>query len=339
MTSISVALCTYNGEKYLSKQLESILSQTIVPDEIIICDDNSQDETEHILKEYSDKYPNIIKIFTNDSNLGVTKNFEKAISHCNGDLILLSDQDDYWHKTKVKKQIQAYKKKTPSLICHDSYVVSDTSKPIDQHHSGNTLWTSLSGNHEPLSATNSKTAFDELLRRNFVQGATILIERDFVESILPIPHFWNHDYYFAVMAALAGTIYDMGDILLSYRQHSNQEVGVKKTIKSKLINEMKKDKDFYRRRACAWNNLLKRVDDNNNINLNMDREYITNELYKKHVFMLKRYNLNSGEISTLSGVSAIFWQLFSRRYSKYGHIGMSIIDVLTLLKNRITDSR
>jgi len=92
--TISVALCTYNGELYLREQLESILKQTFPPDEIIICDDGSTDTTIKILEEFRRKSFIPVKVYYNKENLGVSKNFEKAISLCSGDIIFLSDQDD-----------------------------------------------------------------------------------------------------------------------------------------------------------------------------------------------------------------------------------------------------
>ena len=99
---ISVALCTYNGEKFLKKQIDSILSQTIKVDEIVVCDDRSQDGTHDILNGYQSQYPDVFRVFINDENLRSVKNFEKAISKCTGDLIFLSDQDDIWIPEKVE---------------------------------------------------------------------------------------------------------------------------------------------------------------------------------------------------------------------------------------------
>ncbi|MCH5716822.1 glycosyltransferase [Niabella hibiscisoli] len=99
--SISVALCTYNGAAFLQEQLDSILGQDLPPNEIIICDDGSTDDTLSILERYRQKYPAIIKVIYNKQQLGSVKNFEKAINLCSGDIIFLCDQDDIWfpHKT------------------------------------------------------------------------------------------------------------------------------------------------------------------------------------------------------------------------------------------------
>src|SRR6476659_477323 len=99
---ISVALCTYNGERFLNEQLESILAQTFPVTEIIVCDDGSTDDTSTMLQQFERRYFNLFKIYVNAENLGVIKNFEKAISLCAGDIIFLADQDDIWEINKVE---------------------------------------------------------------------------------------------------------------------------------------------------------------------------------------------------------------------------------------------
>ena len=103
----SVAMCTYNGEKYIKEQLESIIHQTLPPDEIIICDDGSNDHTISAIKETMRVWRGSWMLVQNEKNLGYKKNFQKAISLCQGDIIYLSDQDDVWdlHKMELMNQI------------------------------------------------------------------------------------------------------------------------------------------------------------------------------------------------------------------------------------------
>lgn len=121
---VSVAMCTYNGEKFIKAQLESILAQTHVPDEIIICDDCSQDSTidivSSILKSWNGRY----KIIVNQSNLGFKRNFAKAISLCTGDIIFLADQDDVWESCKIDVISKIFQNHNDiSLIFHDVVIV------------------------------------------------------------------------------------------------------------------------------------------------------------------------------------------------------------------------
>jgi len=100
---LSVALCTFNGEIFLKEQLDSILNQSINIDEIIVCDDQSTDNTKQILESYKKDNPDLFKIYYNEKNLRSNKNFEKAIKLTSGDYIFLSDQDDIWKENKVEE--------------------------------------------------------------------------------------------------------------------------------------------------------------------------------------------------------------------------------------------
>ncbi|MGA9069058.1 MAG: glycosyltransferase, partial [Terracidiphilus sp.] len=101
---ISVALCTYNGERYLREQLNSIASQTRVPYEVVICDDNSTDATLDIVESFVQSVSFRVRVEHNSFRLGSTHNFEKAIQSCTGDLIALCDQDDVWRPDKLSVQ-------------------------------------------------------------------------------------------------------------------------------------------------------------------------------------------------------------------------------------------
>ena len=133
----SVALCTYNGDKYLSEQLDSILNQSIQVDEIVICDDKSTDGTHDIINQYYSKYPNIVKFYLNETNLRSVKNFEKAISLCTGDIIFLSDQDDSWLPEKVAEMTSYFDlNPTISVLATNANCMDENSELIDKF----TVW-------------------------------------------------------------------------------------------------------------------------------------------------------------------------------------------------------
>src|SRR5690242_1846918 len=99
---ISVAMCTFNGARFLPEQLESITAQTRLPDELVICDDRSADESLEIIRAFLDRPPFTVRLEINERNLGSTKNFEKAIGLCQGEIIALADQDDVWFPQKLE---------------------------------------------------------------------------------------------------------------------------------------------------------------------------------------------------------------------------------------------
>ena len=106
--SASVAMCTYNGERFLSEQLHSFAAQTVLPDELVVCDDGSTDGTLEILEDFRRTAPFPVRIYRNEKNLGYVKNFEKAALLCGGDIIFFSDQDDIWLPEKVEKSLAVF---------------------------------------------------------------------------------------------------------------------------------------------------------------------------------------------------------------------------------------
>ena len=101
VSRFSVALCTYNGAQYLPDQLESIVAQTRLPDELVVGDDHSTDDTVNILEDFAAGAPFPVRLHVNETNLGVVKNFEATILRCQGNLTALCDQDDVWLRNKV----------------------------------------------------------------------------------------------------------------------------------------------------------------------------------------------------------------------------------------------
>src|SRR6266550_1879624 len=129
-------MCTYNGSLYLREQLDSIMRQTRLPDELVICDDCSVDETRQIIEDFASVAPFPVHLHVNEQNLGSTKNFEKAISLCEGDAIALADQDDVWNPFKLDR-IETVLNSSPKvgLVFSDAEVVDEKLKPL-----GYNLW-------------------------------------------------------------------------------------------------------------------------------------------------------------------------------------------------------
>lgn len=106
MKTVSIVMCTYNGEQFLREQLDSILAQTYPIHELIIQDDCSTDHTADIVREYARQYP-FIRFYANISNLGFNRNFQDALSKAEGDYIAIADQDDIWYEEKIAAQMEA----------------------------------------------------------------------------------------------------------------------------------------------------------------------------------------------------------------------------------------
>jgi len=205
--SVAVAIATYNGERFLRQQLDSILTQTALPGEIIVCDDCSSDNTVNILQEYARKF-SIIKIYQNEANLGYAKNFEKAIMLCSGQYIALSDQDDIWLPNKLEVLL---------ANIGDNLLIHSDAKLIDVN--GNILEESYFNKYKNAA----KSTFVDYLWSNNVTGCTAMFHRSLVERFFPIPDgFTHHDHYLSVCATYQNTIKLITIPLVLYRQHTNQ---------------------------------------------------------------------------------------------------------------------
>lgn len=214
---VSVALCTYNGEDYIEEQLESILNQTYDLYEIVVFDDDSGDNTASILQGYEDKFPDLFDINFNEKNLGVSRNFDRCIRHCEGEVIAISDQDDIWHEEKIARQVKAFQQNDAVLVFHNSTLVSDGTDIGD-------LWSQVS--YSPGTARQRQQALNRLFKNNFVQGATTLFDANLRSHLLPIPETCQYDYFLAFISLALGGLYDIDEELIKYRQHEDQDTGL-----------------------------------------------------------------------------------------------------------------
>ncbi len=204
---ISIALCTYNGEKYLEKQLTSILSQTYSNLEVVVVDDGSTDGTEDLIVKYA-ATDDRIKFFKNDVNLGFNKNFERAISLTTGDFIAISDQDDVWAKEKIAALHENIS---------DNWVIFSNSELVDEK--GEALGGRLL---EQVDLNN--VSYKNFLYINQVTGHTSLFSRDFLDYYLPIPVKGYYDWWMGFVAAYHGKIVYLDEVLTMHRVHSQSVV-------------------------------------------------------------------------------------------------------------------
>jgi glycosyltransferase involved in cell wall biosynthesis len=221
---ISVAMCTYNGEKYLNGQLTSIISQSYLPDEIVICDDGSSDDTIKIIENFINKTKINIRLYQNTKNLGSTKNFEKAINLCNGDIIILSDQDDIWYKSKLEIIYKVFQKKNNiGLIFSDADLIDEESYLLPDN-----LWERVEFKKSEKKKFLNNKSNEVLLKHNVITGATMAFKSEYINLILPIPKCWVHDEWIALYFSILSNCAFIDKSLIKYRQHSEQQIGVQK---------------------------------------------------------------------------------------------------------------
>ena len=226
---ISVAMCTYNGADFLPAQLESILSQSRKPDQIVVCDDGSTDETRALLERFEKESPDTILLHFNKKNLGSVKNFEQAIRLCNGDVIALSDQDDVWRQDKLQLIEQAIGMSSTGLVFSDAELVDENLKPLNRR-----MWNEIGFDAHKKKLLHNGRALEVLLPGWTVTGATMAFRSRFANICLPVPDkiAMIHDGWIALTIAAVAAVVAIDEPLVQYRQHERQQIGAPERVES-----------------------------------------------------------------------------------------------------------
>ncbi|WP_221394461.1 glycosyltransferase family 2 protein [Dyadobacter sp. NIV53] len=227
---VSIVVATYNGERFLREQLDSIVNQTYPNLEIVIVDDASNDGTIAILERYAASYPNIC-VYKAEKNLGYIKNFQKGLLLCKGDYIALSDQDDIWLPEKISILMKE-KGEHAMVYCNSELIGAD-------------------GESLGIKLTDLKNLLDFWTPLNYVVGGTasghaMLVKREVIEQSLPLPVIVTHDYWIGFVSTLFSPIKFVDEVLVLYRQHGGNVIGVnsggtKATRKKKITKESRNE--------------------------------------------------------------------------------------------------
>lgn len=214
---VSIAMASYNGEKYIAAQLESIINQTYGKLEIVITDDASKDHTVEIIKSFQLKH-NFIKILENADNYGVTKTFERSFKNCTGDFIAISDQDDIWELDKIEILLNNIRQE--DAVYSNSLLVDKDGQSLHKDFK---------------SLMNLQSYYDgaPFLMGNCIPGHTILMKKDFLKKILPLPAEIMFDRWISFCAAANNGIKYVDIPLVKYRQHDSNVIGAGKSKNKK----------------------------------------------------------------------------------------------------------
>lgn len=250
---ISVAMTTYNGEKYVEEQLESIRKQTRSVDEIVVVDDGSTDDTVDIVRNYARKYPKLgIRLKQNDTTLGYKKNFYKAISLCRGEITFLCDQDDYWFEEKVEKMCSLLEEHSEIGVVSSAFVQMDSSGKKGEQKSAYQRNMSES---ELICVP-----IEDLIFHNISQGCAMAMRREIKE--LYLRHFDEalpHDWAINVVASMTKKCYYWNVPMFFYRIHNHNTIGLNDNMILKQKNTMEvRTRDA--RQALAVLDYLEKID-------------------------------------------------------------------------------
>lgn len=222
---VSVVLCTHNGEKWLESQLESILSQTRTPDELIVGDDASQDSTFGMIQSFARRADFPVHIARHEPRLGVMDNFDVTLSRANGRYIALCDQDDVWLPTRIESGVEAISSiegdgSEPTLVFSDLILIDEQDR-----ESGRSFMETRGIDGRPDNTLGT------LLRHNLVTGCTITCNRALLQIAMPFPeHIVMHDWWLALVAAAIGNIKMLDAPTVRYRLHGTNQIGAQPLV-------------------------------------------------------------------------------------------------------------
>lgn len=200
---VSIALCTYNGEKYIQEQVVSLLRQSYQEIELIIVDDGSTDQTYSILTQFQQQDARI-KLYQNEANLGFNANFHKAISLSSGEFIAIADQDDCWATDKISQLMAAI---------GDNLLIYHNSAYMDEQ--GTLIGTSTQSHHRFVKGD----CAINLVYYNCVSGHACLIRKALFENMGTLPTNFYYDWWLAYTASCEGKITYINTTLVNHRLH------------------------------------------------------------------------------------------------------------------------
>lgn len=214
---ISVLITLYNGKEFLMEQLESVCNQTVRADEVVLCDDGSNDGTVQLVKQFIQErdLEDSWRIYENERNMGYAENFYNGVSYTHGDCILFCDQDDIWMENKIEENINIMSKNEEiALLCteYEPYICSKDAPVIPQQFM---QYMKGDGSLERLEL-NHKTIFIGS------EGCVMCVRRSFFDKIAPY-HFenWAHDEFVWKLALAQGGCYFYHKPLIKRRMHSS----------------------------------------------------------------------------------------------------------------------
>lgn len=227
-------MCTYQGERFLERQLASIAAQSRLPDELVVRDDGSTDATVRLLEEFAAQAPFPVEVGVNPSRRGPCLNFEGAMAACSGDAVALCDQDDEWAPARLARLEEELEgPRRPGLVFSDATVIDSSSRPV-----GLTAWESVGFGARDVARVNGGHAFEVLSERQrahggTVTGATLAFRSELRDLVLPLPPWMAeprpallHDAWTALLAAAVGPVTAVEDRLVGYRRHDEQAAGL-----------------------------------------------------------------------------------------------------------------
>lgn len=312
-----VIIATYNGEKYVIEQLESIVNQTIKPTNIYIRDDGSQDNTIKILESFKNACNVNIEIISGQGNLGYIKNFEKLVGYTVSEIVFFSDQDDIWTENKAALMLCHFENEKVNVNFSDAYLINDKKEILGG------LW-----DYVRHTSKLDEINLDKIIINNIVTGATLAVRRNFLIGLLPFPDSIPHDHWIAANAVASNCLSSCVDKLVLYRQHDNNQIGATKTTLSikfkRLFNRQKFNKrlGYYIQIHLLLESLVKRE-----VLVKKDPIYININEFISNMNIVYNGRI-SADLSVKYLRCSIFTIIFKRNYFEFKTIKSLFTDFI-----------
>lgn len=220
--SAGVALCVFNGARFLQAQLDSLSAQDERPQQIVVIDDGSSDGSWELLQSWAAAAAGQVRVERNANRMGVVRNFEKALSMLGTDIVFPCDQDDVWYPSKVRRFINAFAQDPQLTLLHgDADLVGEAGDAL-----GWKLFGALRVTAQEQEFIAQGQAWKVYARRNLVTGAASAFRRQLLEISTPFSLDWVHDEWLGFHAALVGRVALCPEPMMAYRLHGNNAVGL-----------------------------------------------------------------------------------------------------------------
>ncbi|MDR3621803.1 MAG: glycosyltransferase [Paludisphaera borealis] len=320
---ISIAMTSYNSERFVGEQLESFAKQTRKPDEVVVCDDRSTDRTPEVLHEFAKNSPFPVRVVSNERQLGVTQNFDQAVRLCTGDLIFLSDHDDYWLPDKLALHESVHQSDPEvGLVISNAEICDEKLNSL-----GYTLFTNKRLGAKRLAAIDRGGFFDMSIRSPRVNGCTMSFTSGLREVALPLSSTTSHDEWLALILSVMTQTRCIEKPLMQYRTHATQFCGLRPDLKGSATEARAKEGEVERFRLATealtryFDDALHRV---RNFEDRLYRKDATKRLEQKIAHLEARSKIGGAHPMRFALLAK---EMLNGRYLKYSTKGSLVDDV------------
>jgi glycosyltransferase involved in cell wall biosynthesis len=254
--TVSIALASYNGARYIADQLKSFADQDRRPEELVITDDGSTDDTAKVVAGFARSAPFQVRFEPNPQRLGYNKNFARAIELCQGQVILMSDQDDVWLPAHVRRIAELFEAgRRIGFVTSNSTYTDDQLRPT-----GTDIWKSERFTPAHHRAVSRPWQFPAWARHRALAGHASALRADLRPLIFPLPDEWIYDQWIALACALFSRVAVLPDRLTLHRHHAAQAVANdQKTLAQWHADKPALGVDHFDREINRWEALLIRA--------------------------------------------------------------------------------